>query len=134
VFSQITKKFGTPKFDLFASSQNYKCNRYASWKLDPYSEIVDAFTFSWHDINFYAFPPFSLVSKVLEKIISDKAKGIVVVPHWPSQAWYPLWSRLITSEKMFFGPDKFLLHSPFRICHPLHANLILVAAKLSGSR
>lgn len=134
VFSQIVDMLGTPEFDLFASAQNYKCSRYASWKLDPYSEVIDAFTFSWKNIKFYAFPPFSIVSKVLEKIISDKARGIVVVPYWPSQAWYPLWSSLVISEKMFFGPDESLLLSPFRTCHPLHANIILVAAELSGIR
>lgn len=134
VFTQIINTLGIPKFDLFASAQNYKCKRYASWKLDPYSEIIDAFTFSWQNIDFYAFPPFSLVTRVLEKIVSDKAKGIVVVPHWPSQPWYPLWSSLVTSQKMFFGPDIALLYSPFRACHPLHAKLILVAARLSGNQ
>lgn len=133
-YSQIINSFGIPEFDLFASVQNYKCNRYASWKLDPHSEIVDAFTFSWHNIFFYAFPPFSLISRVLQKIVTDKAQGILIVPYWRSQPWYPLWSRLVISKKLFFGPDKFLLYSPFRVCHPLHADLILVAAKLSGSR
>lgn len=80
--------------------------------------------------SFYAFHPFSLITRILEKI--DKAKGILVVPYWPSQPWYPLWSRLVISEKMFFEPDKLLLYSPFKNCHPLHADLILVAATLSG--
>lgn len=134
VFSKICKLLGEPEFDLFASAQNFKCARYASWKLDPYSEAIDAFTLCWHNLYFYAFPPFCLVTRVLEKIITDKATGIVVIPYWPSQAWYPLWSRLVVSEKMFFGPDKSLLCSPFRVCHPLHTNLILVAATLSGNR
>lgn len=133
VFTQITKLLGKPEFDLFASAQNNKCSRYASWKLDPFSEVVDAFTFNWHNIKFYAFPPFSIIPRVLEKIITDQAKGILIVPNWPSQPWYPLWSRLVISEKYFFGPDKFLLYSPFRVCHPLHADLVLVAAKLSGT-
>lgn len=134
VFSQIIKSLGEPEFDLFASAQNYKCRRYASWKLDPYSEVVDAFTICWKNINFYAFPPFCLITRVLEKIITEKAIGIVVVPYWPSQPWYPLWSRFVVSEKMYFGPDKFLLLSPFRIHHPLHTSLILVAARLSGNQ
>lgn len=133
-FTEITNNFGPPKFDLFASSQNYKCSRYASWKLDPYSEVVDAFTFNWKNLFFYAFPPFSMITKVLQKIITDKAEGILVVPFWQSQPWFPLWTKLIVSDKIFFGPDKHLLHSPFRTYHPLHADLILVAAKLSGKR
>jgi hypothetical protein len=133
VFERITNLLGTPEFDLFASAQNNKCTRYASWKLDPFSEVVDSFTFNWHNINFYAFPPFSLIARVLEKIITDQAEGILIVPYWPSQPWYPLWSKLVISKKYFFGPDKTLLNSPFRTCHPLHADLVLVAAKLSGT-
>lgn len=133
-FKQITIKFGKPAFDLFASSQNFKCSRYASWKLDPFSEVIDAFTFNWRNLNFYAFPPFSMITRVLQKIVTDKAEGILVVPLWQSQPWYPLWSKLIVSDKIFFGPDQYLLHSPFRMYHPLHADLVLVAAKLSGKR
>lgn len=133
-FSEVTHKLGVPNFDLFASSQNYKCPRYASWKLDPHSEIVDAFTFNWKNLSFYGFPPFSIITKVLQKIIRDKAEGILIVPYWRSQPWYPLWSKLIISEKIFFGPDQDLLFSPFRTHHPLHADLILVAAKLSGNQ
>lgn len=132
-FEDIRNRFGTPEIDLFASAQNYKCNRYASWKLDPHSELVDAFTFSWSNLNFYAFPPFCLISKVLRKIITDKAIGIVVIPYWPSQPWYPLWSKLVVSQQLIFKPDRNLLRSPFRECHPLHADLTLVAARLSGN-
>lgn len=134
IFSKIIKSFGQPEFDLFASSQNFKCHRFASWKLDPLSEVVDAFTFDWRNIYFYAFPPFSIITKVLQKIKVEKAEGILIVPNWPSQPWYPLWLSLVVSQKLYFGPDKYLLYSPFRQCHPLHADLILVAAKLSGRR
>lgn len=133
-FNKITLSLGTPQFDLFASSQNHKCYRYASWKLDPNSEIIDAFTFNWKNIKFYAFPPFSLIAKVLQKIKNDKAEGIVVVPYWPTQPWYPVWLQLLISKVLYFNPDKKLLCSPFREEHPLHTDLTLMAGKLSGSR
>lgn len=133
-FTQINKNFGLPDFDLFASIQNHKCERYASWKLDPQSEIIDAFTFNWKNIYFYAFPPFCLVAKVLQKIISDKATGILVVPYWPTQPWWPLFRELLIAKELVFNPNPSLLHSPFREAHPLSANLSLVAAKLSGRR
>lgn len=131
-FQQIIFSFGMPAFDLFASNQNNKCPRYASWKLDPNSEIVDAFTFSWENINFYAFPPFSIISKVLHKIKSDKAEGVVVVPYWPTQPWYPVWTNLLKSKALYFKPNKDLLISPFREAHPLHKDLTLMAGKLSS--
>lgn len=133
-YKQITTSFGIPQFDLFASSQNCKCARYASWKLDPHSEIIDAFTFNWKTLDFYAFPPFCLITKVLNKIKNDKAEGILVAPFWPAQPWYPLWSKLLVSDVIYFKPDKNLLVSPFRIEHPLHADLTLMAGKLSASR
>lgn len=133
-FHRIKVSFGTPDFDLFASIQNHKCNRYASWKLDPNSEIVDSFTFNWKNIRFYAFPPFSIISKVLHKIKCDKAEGILVVPFWPTQPWYPIWMNLLVSEVLYFQPNQNLLISPFREQHPLHADLTLMAGKLSGSR
>lgn len=133
-FKEITLSFGIPEFDLFASVQNHKCCRYASWRLDPNSEIVDAFTFNWKNLNFYAFPPFSVIPKVLHKIKNDKAEGIVVVPYWPTQPWFPLWSSLIVSKVIYFQPNKSLLISPFRVDHPLHMDLTLMASRLSGNR
>lgn len=133
-YNQIINHLGTPEFDLFANIDNFKCSRYASWKMDPGAEIIDAFTFHWGNLNFYAFPPFSLISKVLQKIVNDRAEGIMVVPKWPSQPWYPVWHKLLVSPILTFVPNKHLLFSPYRHSHPLSSNLILVAAKLSGRR
>ncbi|XP_067216270.1 uncharacterized protein [Linepithema humile] len=86
-FKEIVTKFGRPEIDLFATNLNKKCNRFASWYPEPNSEQIDAFTFSWSDLNFYAFPPFILILRTLVKIKQDKACGIVVVPDWPNQPW-----------------------------------------------
>lgn len=87
---------------------------------------------SWKDLKFYAFPPFSMILKTIQKIISDKAEGIVVIPYWPTQAWFPLFNRICQSEIIYFSPDCNLLKSPFRSAHSLHRTLTLAAAKLSG--
>ena len=39
---------------------------------DPTAEAIDAFTLNWHTLKFYAFPPFSIMPKVLKKIQTDK--------------------------------------------------------------
>ncbi|KAI8441190.1 hypothetical protein MSG28_009421 [Choristoneura fumiferana] len=88
-FQDILHSFGLPDVDLFASRANAKCKRYVSWKGDPDAFQIDAFTLSWKPYFFYAFPPFSLISKMLQKIISEQSEGIVVVPKWHAQAWYP---------------------------------------------
>ncbi|PZC70555.1 hypothetical protein B5X24_HaOG215645 [Helicoverpa armigera] len=93
-FSKIIHKFGSPSIDLFASRINRKCDLYVSWKKDPDAYAVNAFTLNWRNLNFYAFPPFSVILKSLRKIITDEAEGIVVVPYWPTQPWFPLFENL----------------------------------------
>lgn len=131
-YKQITERFGTPKVDLFASRTNKKCTKFVSWKCDPEAFAVDAFTLSWTNIFFYAFPPFSLLLKCLYKIQRDKATGILVFPYWPSQPWFPLIKSLSSEDLIIFNPNKSLLSSPFREYHPLHHQLTLAAGLLSA--
>lgn len=131
-FDKIVYNFGKPSIDLFASRINAKCPIYMSWKRDPFAFNIDAFTVDWAQFYFYAFPPFALILKTLNKIVSDKATGIVVVPHWPSQPWYPLYKALCIKEILTLPPSKYLLTCPFRSTHPLHRHLSLAACVLSG--
>ncbi|XP_044585057.1 uncharacterized protein LOC123265399 [Cotesia glomerata] len=93
-FEKIVKRFGMLEIDLFASRINTKCAIYCSWKRDPEAYAFDAFTVSWSDWIFYAFPPFSIITKVIKKIKDDKAEVILVVPHWPTQVWFPAFKKL----------------------------------------
>lgn len=131
-FDLIVDSFGSPQIDLFASKSNAKCRKYISWRRDPDAFNIDAFTINWSDYFFYSFPPFSLILKCLRKIIVDKATGIMVVPYWPSQPWYPLFLKLSRYELVYLEPHSELLLSPFRTRHPLWKRLTLVSALLSG--
>lgn len=57
-----------PCIDLFASRINKQFNTYVSYKPDPYAKHIDAFTITWSTEDFYCFPPFSCVTKVIRKI------------------------------------------------------------------
>ena len=131
-FIRVVMKFGNPEIDLFASRINAKCKNYVSWMRDPASSAVDAFTISWGNFFFYAFPPFIIIPRVLQKIKSQKAKGIFVVPYWPAQSWFPLFLSMLESDFIVFNPNRNLLFSPDRKPHPLWRKLTLVAGKLSG--
>ncbi|KAG7309814.1 hypothetical protein JYU34_004322 [Plutella xylostella] len=133
-FSKIKRRFGTPVIDLFANRINSKCSRYISWHSDPYALAIDAFTISWADEYFYAFPPFSVILKTLRKIVNDQAEGIVVVPNWPNQPWYPLFKELLVSDTVTFKPNNKLLLSHSSLQHQLHRSLSLIAGVLSGRR
>ena len=74
-----------PDLDLFASRINTQLSSYVSFKPDPGAKAVDAFTLSWRDTRFYAFPPFCVIPKVLQNSCRDRTKGVVVVPDWPNE-------------------------------------------------
>lgn len=131
-FQKITNIFGIPQIDLFASYQNKKCQIFVSWHPDPQSSFIDAFTLNWGNFFFYAFPPFSLLPRVLKKIKAEKAKGIVVYPLWKTQPWFPVLENLQITKPINFYSDKSLLLSPYRQPHPLWKSLILGASVLSG--
>ena len=131
-FDRINAHFGVFDIDLFASSINKKCHRFVSWLPDPLAEAVDAFSLNWSNFYFYAFPPFIIILKVLRKIIIDKAEGVIVVPWWPAQTWFPLYNQLIIDQPIRFKPDINMLSSPFRETHPPWSRISLVAARLSG--
>lgn len=129
-FNSIIHSFGYPTIDLFASRINKKCTKYISWHKDPDAYAIDSFTVPWLDMFFYAFPPFSVILKALRKIISEKARGIMVVPLWPTQPWYPVFRHLLIGETMKFR-NALISHSSSR---QIHNSITLVAGVLCGSR
>ena len=132
-YQKIVDKFGKPDIDLFASTQNKKCSRYISWFPDPLAFSIDAFTIDWGIYFFYAFPPFILIPNVLQKIKNDNAQGILVVPLWKNQPWYPLFCEMTISDIIILGPNKNLLLSACRkIHHPSSAHLKLAIAVVSA--
>ena len=134
VFDLLSPTYGSPDIDLFASSRNAKLPVYISWLLDRLAYAVDAFTVSWRDLNFYAFPPFSLLPRVLAKIIQDKATGILIIPLWTTQSWFPLVLTLLIQHPRVIAPCRDLLYLPQhpQEVHPLHKKLSLLAVLLSG--
>lgn len=78
IFQAIVKAWYTPDVDLFASRINKQLNRYVSWKPDPFAEKIDVFTFRWNKGSYFIFPPFSVISKTLQKMHKDNATGILI--------------------------------------------------------
>lgn len=133
-FEIIRDSFGPFDTDLFASTLNTRCKKFFSWMPDPKAMAVDAFTVPWSHYYFYAFPPFSLILRVLRKICRDRATGVLVIPYWPTQPWFPLFNELRISNLVILEPNKNLLSSPFRAEYPTWKTLTLAAAILSGKR
>ena len=124
-----------PEIDLFASRLNKQFDKYCSLRPDPNAFAIDAFTFPWTTENFYCFPPFSCILRVLQKIKQDTATGILVVPKWPTQAWYPILLKMLCTAPVYLRPRKTLLCLPAlpQAEHPLLHKLKLMVCLVSGN-
>ena len=135
IYRDIVQAFILPEIDLFASRLNFQLKPYVAWLPDPDANFTDAFTLDWSRFVFYAFPPFSIITQVLKKIEYDRAKGILVLPNWPTQVWFPLLRRLLTAEPVHLRWREDLVRLPFRDDpHPLGHKLKLMACFLCGAR
>lgn len=72
IFHTITEIWGLPDVDMFASRLNIQVDRFVSWHLDPDCIAVDAFSLTWSDELIYAFPPFSLIGRLVQKLRQDQ--------------------------------------------------------------
>lgn len=136
-FTLLVERFKLPNIDLFASRLNHKLDRYVSWRPDPFSRWTDAFTLDWNTFPLcYAFPPFALVGKVVNKCIADSAELLLVAPHWPTQYWFPLLIDCMIDEPLVFPskPDIISLPGNGSQQHPIWSRLNLMCFRISGKR
>ena len=92
-----------PEVDLFASRLNNKLPFYYSRGPDPSSSGFDAFSMDWPN-SVYAFPPIMLVDKFLAYFMNHNiSEGLVVVPYWPGQSFFPNLLKLISNTPILFS-------------------------------
>eukprot|EP00745_Piridium_sociabile_P036946 TRINITY_DN667_c0_g1_i10.p2 TRINITY_DN667_c0_g1~~TRINITY_DN667_c0_g1_i10.p2 ORF type:complete len:623 (+),score=74.76 TRINITY_DN667_c0_g1_i10:1852-3720(+) len=85
----VWKIWGKPHIDLFATKYSSRLPLYVSPMRDPEAVARNAFSIPWQGRVAYAYPPTSLIPRVLEKYRGDRPRLILVTPDWHSQAWYP---------------------------------------------
>lgn len=92
-FYRLYQLFVPFNIDLFATALNAQLAqlpRFATWRPDSDREAAffDAFTRLSANEYFYGIPPFSLIYKCLDKIETDQAEGLILVPARATQTWY----------------------------------------------
>ena len=133
-FDKIVQCFSRPTVDLFASRINYRLPSYVTWKPDPQASFVDAFSVNWAQFTHgYAFPPFCLISRCLQKIVHEKATVTMIVPLWTTQVWFTGVPNLLIELPRVFHVTNDVLSNPLLPGpHPLYPKPYLMACKLSG--
>jgi hypothetical protein len=123
-FQRIVSLFGQPDIDLFASRLNAQLQDY---------HANHAFSITWSCSYFYAFPPFCLVSRCAQKIIQDRATGILVLPLWTTQPFFTVvLSLLVDVPRILKVTHQNLIHPTLDSPHPLQSQLKFMVCKLSG--
>jgi len=130
MFMNLCKIVGSPIIDLFASRLSNQIPVYFSWKPDPYCLGVDAMQQEWpHNQILYAFPPFSMINRVLKKVVQDQVLTLILIaPTWQSQVWYPQLIRLSRRNPILLPPEMDLLKGVPKRNHPLLENKTLTLA------
>ena len=121
---------------MFASRLNKKLDKYLAWQPDPDAWAIDAFSLDWEPIIGFYFPRFNMVGRVLEKMEVDRATGVVVVPSWPTQTWFPKCVDMASGEILYFDMWLDNLFLPFRRNqqHRLAGKTILLVAVCKSER
>ena len=114
LFSLFCSNFDlSPSIDLFATRDNCKLENYYSDGPDPKALGFDAFSQDWPK-SIYAFPPTPLIAKFLSYFISYEVEsGLVIVPYWPAQPFFPVLLDLLINPPVLF-PVSSLQGSPLQ--------------------
>ena len=79
---------------------------------DPQSAAIDAFSVQWSDSLSYAFPPFSLIMRCVQKIKNQKGKILLATPVWKSRPWYLLMFSLLYCRSLLLPNSETTLLFP----------------------
>ena len=90
IFTNLDKIWGPHTIDRFSSNSNAKCIRFNSKFWCMGTEAVDCFSQCWKGEVNWLVPPPSVIPKVVNKIISEKADCTLVVPVWKASPFWPL--------------------------------------------
>ena len=129
LFKKLEDLWGPHSIDCFANHYNFKIDRFFSRFWTPGCTGIDCFVQNLYGENCLVVPPVCLISRALNYLFQQKAKGTLVVPFWPSSSFWPLLSRIyihfIVEYRVFSGRDV--------LKHGHNVNSLLGSERFKGS-
>ena len=122
------------QIDLFATSENRRCLIFFSPFRDPLAAGTDVFLQSRDGLQAYAFPPWSIIPRVLAKLRESRGTELTLVaPYWPQRPWFPDLLQLLLEPPVVLPehPDLLLLPRSRQLYQGLHR--LQHAWRLSGA-
>ena len=106
IFHEINSLYGLHETDLFASRINHQLPRYVSYLPDYNAQFVDVFSLTWIHINDFAFPPFIIIGKVVQKLIAEETELTLIATLWTTQHWFPKMLHHIVQDSFIIPSQK----------------------------
>ena len=96
------RRWEVPTMDLFANRRNTKCKRFLAKHCEAGAEGMEALTAIWpEDAWLYAFPPLDLLDQVVERILGEGTRVMLITPISPSMPHF----RLLLQDKNHFRQE-----------------------------
>ena len=133
IYDIISHKMGSSDIDLFASIKNRKHFRYVSYMPEKDAIAINAFSISWKYKLHYAFPPFSVIGRTIQKMCEEQAELILVAPLFPSQPWFPQMLNQISGQSFVLPKTNKVLYLPGTTKQHRLTTMRMGAFRLSGN-
>lgn len=89
VFRFLDARWGPHSVDRFSSHFNSQVARFNSKYFSPGCSAVDALAQDWGSDNNWLCPPVYLIIASVKHLCCHKGVGTLVIPEWPSAAFWP---------------------------------------------
>ncbi|MES9880172.1 MAG: reverse transcriptase domain-containing protein [Sedimenticola sp.] len=135
IASRVIREWGDPMVDLFATRLNAKLPLFVSPVPDASAWAVDAMSFGWGNLDAYAFPPFVLLPRLLQRVKLTQCRMTLIAPYWPQRSWFSRLLELLVAPPLILPlcPDLLSQHRG-KLWHRNVHSLSLCAWRLSGIR
>ena len=119
IFESLTQIAGfTPRMDLFGSAENKLCKAFISRYFEVGAYAVNAFSIpDWGELPgpLWINPPWSELPRVIQRLVRDRPRAILIVPYWQGAPWWPSASTLgsvLVLDGPIFTQGQVLLKAP----------------------
>jgi hypothetical protein len=131
---RVWLELGPWTIDRFADHVNHQAPRFNSLFLVPGTEAQDAFSAAWgNEVNLLV-PPFYLILRVLRHLVESQAVGLIVVPRWEAQPWWPVILRVTTKTIVLGSGAEVTEPGPSGECEPARGRWTMEARAVDGAR
>ena len=117
VSDHLRTRWRMPQVDLFATRYSHKLPKFVSPVPDPQAWQVDALSINWEELDAYAFPPVSLLCKLVTKILDQGFRRLIPIAlGWPNMPWFWDLVNMSAQVPLSLPQVEILLTEPFSQC------------------